>query len=256
VTTIHPTAIVDSKARIGENVTIGPFTIVEPDVIIGDNTQIGPHVFVANGARISKNCSIFTGAVVGTAPQDLKYAGEPTLLEIGESTVIREYCTLNRGTAAHGKTEIGSHCLLMAYSHVAHDNYVGNNVILANAVNLGGHVIVEDWAIIGGLCGVHQFCHIGAHCMIGAHLKVSKDIPPYILSSEEPMQFFGLNSIGLRRRGFSKETIMTLKMTYRLLYRSKLNVSQALLRIKSEIEPIPEVLHVIDFIEKADRGII
>ncbi len=253
---IHPTAIIDKKAQIGNNVTIGAFSIVEGDVVIGSNTEVGSHVHIFNGARIGNNCKIHKGAVVSSDPQDLKFGGEPTRFEIGDNTTIREFCTLNRGTTEHMKSVVGSNCLLMAYVHVAHDCTIGDNVILANAVQLGGHVEVEEYAIIGGVSPVHQFCHIGRHCMIGGHFRAVQDVPPYITASGEPLKYAGLNSIGLRRRGFKPETVLTLKRTYNLLYRSKLNVSQAVERIKSDIELIPEVQYVLDFIERSNRGLI
>lgn len=256
MTDIHPAALVAKEAQLGEDVTIGAFAIVEPDVIVGDGTQVGPHTLIANGARIGKNCRIHNGAVVATLPQDLKFSGQKTFFEIGDNTTVREFCTLNRGTSAHGKSVIGSNCLLMAYAHVAHDCTVGNNVILANGVQLGGHVEIEDYAIIGGMTPVHQFCRVGAHCMVGGGYRVVQDVPPYITASGEPMRFAGLNSIGLRRRGFSPEVLAILKRAYRLIYRSNLNLTHALDRIKQEVEPIPEVLKVIEFIQKAERGII
>jgi UDP-N-acetylglucosamine acyltransferase len=199
---------------------------------------------------------VFTGAVLGTIPQDLKFGGEETTLEIGERTTIREYATLNRGTKDRWKTTIGSDCLLMAYSHVAHDCAIGNHCILANAVNLAGHVVIEDWASIGGMVAVHQFVHIGQHCFIGGAYRVTKDVPPYILAVGEPMTYGGLNSVGLSRRGFSEQAIAALKRAYKLLYKSKLNVRQAIKRIREESELTPEVQNVLAFIEKSERGII
>ena len=256
MTHIHPTALVDNKAQLGTGVRVGPFAVIEADVEIGSHTVIGPHTYIADGARIGKDCSIHKGAVVATLPQDLKFGGEKTLFEIGDSTTIREFCTLNRGTLAHGKSTIGANCLLMAYAHVAHDCIIGDHVILANAVQLGGHVEIADWAILGGMSAVHQFVHIGAHCMIGGGFRVIKDVPPYITAAGEPLQFAGLNSIGLRRRGFDPQTITLLKKTFRLLYRSGMNVSQAVGRIRAEIEPIDQVKAVLEFIEKSDRGLI
>jgi UDP-N-acetylglucosamine acyltransferase len=256
VTEIHPTAVVAKEAQIGDSVQIGPFAVVESDVVIGEGTTIGPHTYIANGARIGNHCRIHNGTVVATLPQDLKFGGEKTLFEIGDNTTIREFATLNRGTAAHGKSSIGSNCLLMAYTHVAHDCSVGDNVIMANGVQLGGHVTIEDWAIIGGMTPVHQFCHVGQHCMVGGGFRVIQDVPPYILASEEPLRFAGLNSIGLRRRGFSSETLMQLKRVYRILYRSNHNVSQAVERIKAEFEMIPEIANILHFIETSDRGIL
>ena len=256
MTQIHSTALIDANAKIGDQVVIGPYSIVEGDVIIADGCQIGPQVYIADGSRIGKNCKIHKGTVVATLPQDLKFGGEKTLFEIGDETVVREFCTLNRGTKAHGKSSIGSHCLLMAYSHVAHDCTVGDHVIMANCVQLGGHVTVEDWAIIGGMSAVHQFCHVGQHCMVGAHFRVVQDVPPYIMASEEPLRYCGLNSIGLQRRGFSEQTTLLLKRAYRLLYRSGLNVTQAVAQIKEQVELIPEVQNVLDFIAASERGII
>jgi UDP-N-acetylglucosamine acyltransferase len=253
---IHPTAIVAREAQLGDNVRIGPMAIIEADVVIGEGTTIGPHALICNGARIGKNCNIHNGTVVATLPQDLKFGGEATLFEIGDNTTVREFCTLNRGTSAHGKSTLGSNCLLMAYAHVAHDCVVGDNVIMANGVQLGGHVVIEDWAIIGGMTPVHQFCHVGQHCMIGGGFRVVQDVPPYILASEEPLRFAGLNSIGLRRRGFSSDTLLQLKRVYRTLYRSALNVSQAVERIKAEFEVTPEIANVLRFIETSDRGIL
>lgn len=254
--TIHPTALVDSKAEIEDDVQIGPFTIVEADVVIKKGTRIDSHVFIGNGSRIAEGCHIHKGAVVATLPQDLKFGGESTLFEIGAHTTIREFCTLNRGTVAHGKSSIGEKCLLMAYAHVAHDCSIGNNVIMANGVQLGGHVTIEDFAIIGGMTPVHQFCRVGTHCMVGGAYRAVQDVPPYILASGEPLSFHGLNSVGLNRRGFPQETISILKKVYKLIYRSNLNRTQALKRIREEVEPIPEVQHVLSFIESSDRGII
>ncbi|RPI03252.1 MAG: acyl-ACP--UDP-N-acetylglucosamine O-acyltransferase [Calditrichaeota bacterium] len=256
MTTIHPTAIVNANAKLGTNVTIGPFTIVEDNVEVGDDTSIASNVLLASGARIGQGCKIHNGAVIATHPQDLKFGGEMTTFEIGDHTTVREFCTLNRGTHERGKSTVGSNCLLMAYVHIAHDCFVGSNVILANSVQIAGHVTIEDWAIIGGLSGVHQFCHIGQHVMIGGGFRATQDVPPYILASEEPLRFCGLNSIGLRRRGFSEAAMSSLKKAYRLLYRSHLNVSQAVEKIKTEVNMTPEVQNVLQFIEKADRGLI
>ncbi len=256
MTTIHPTALVDSKAELADNVTVGPFTIIEGDVVVDEGTAIASHALIADGARIGKNCKIHKGAVVSTIPQDLKFGGEKTTFEIGDNTTVREFCTLNRGTEERGKSIVGADCLLMAYVHVAHDCVVGDRVILANSVQVAGHVDIEDHAIIGGLTGIHQFVRIGAHVMIGGGLRVLKDVPPYILAMGCPLQYGGLNSVGLRRRGFTEETTRKMKNAYRLLYRSKLNVSQAVEKIKSDIEQIDEVRAIINFIEKADRGLI
>lgn len=253
---IHPTAIVAPEAELGDNVRIGPLAVIEADVVIGEGTTIAAHAMICSGARIGKNCRIHNGAVVASLPQDLKFGGEATLFEIGDNTTVREFATLNRGTAAHGKSTLGSNCLLMAYTHIAHDCIVGDNVIMANGVQLGGHVTIEDHAIIGGMTPVHQFCHVGQHCMIGGGFRVIQDVPPYITASEEPLRFAGLNSIGLRRRGFSAETLSLLKRLYRTLYRSGLNTTQAVTRIKEEFPMTTEVTNVLRFIENSDRGII
>ena len=249
-------AIVSPKAQLGEKVCVGPFSTIEDDVIIGEGTWIGPHAHIAEGSRLGKNCKVFSGAVVGGPPQDLKYKGEPTTVEVGDNTVIRECVTLNRATAETGKTVIGHDCLFMAYAHVGHDCRVGNNVILANCVPLGGHVHLGDFVIVGGLTPVHQFVHIGDHVMVGGGFRVVKDIPPYILCGQEPLCFEGLNIVGLKRRGFSARAIELLDTAFRILYRSNLNVSQAVARIKEEVEPIPEVKKVLDFIANSKRGIL
>jgi len=256
LTNIHSTAIVDTKAELGPGVTVGPYSVIEDDVIIGENTQIGSHVLIHSGTRIGKKCRIFKGAVVGTDPQDLKYAGEKTTLEIGDETTVREFCTLNRGSSHRFKTVIGSRCLLMAYVHVAHDCIIGDNVILANAINMGGHVIIESYAAIGGMSPIHQFVRIGSHAFIGGGLRVNKDVPPFILAAGEPIQYAGINRVGLTRKGFSPETLNKIRSAYKLVYRSGLNVTQAVQKIKSEEKLIPEVQRIVDFIEASERGII
>ncbi len=253
---IDSRAVVSSKAKLGENVSVGPYAVIEDDVVIGGGTWIGPHAMVWNGTRLGAECKVFPGASVGGPPQDLKYKGEPTLLEVGDKTVVRECVTLNRGTVESGKTVIGSNCLFMSYSHVAHDCKIGNNVIMANCASLGGHVEIGDWAILGGLVPVHQFTHIGEHAMIGGGFRVPKDVPPYILAGQDPLMFEGLNAVGLKRRGFSQKTIEHLEQAYHLVYRSNLNVSQAVARIKEEVEMVPEVRKVVDFIANSKRGII
>ncbi|MBI3586642.1 MAG: acyl-ACP--UDP-N-acetylglucosamine O-acyltransferase [Ignavibacteriales bacterium] len=249
-------AIVSPKAKLGDGVRVGAFSIIEDDVVIGDGTWIGAHVGVYNGSRIGHECKIHQAAAVGSPPQDLKYKGEPTLLEVGEKTIIREYVTLNRGTIENGKTSVGSNCLLMAYTHVAHDCIVGNNAILANCATLGGHVTLGEWVIVGGLTPVHQFCRIGDHAMIGGGFRVVKDVPPYVLAGQEPLTFEGLNLVGLRRRGLTAQAIEHLDKAFRLLYRSNLNVSQAVARIVEEVELTTEVQNLIQFIASSKRGII
>jgi UDP-N-acetylglucosamine acyltransferase len=255
-TRIHPSAIVSPNARIAENVTIGPFSLIEDDVEIGSGTQVMSHVVIANGARIGSDVVIHPGAVISTAPQDLKYKGEPTNAYVGDRTVIRECVTINRGTSYSKQARVGSDCLLMAYSHVAHDCVVGDHVILANSVQLGGHVEVGDWAIIGGLTGVHQFCRIGAHCMIAAAVMVVKDVAPYVLAGRTPLNIEGLNAVGLRRRGFDASTISAIDEFYDILLRSGFNVTMGLRHYESTHDTIiPEVQQCIDFIRSSKRGI-
>ena len=257
-TTIDSRAEVSSKAQIGANVSIGPFTIVEDNAVIGDGTRVAANGLIASGARIGRDCRIHHGAVIGHEPQDLKYAGETTTCEVGDRTVVREYASLHRGTGAGGRTVIGSDCFLMGYVHIAHDCIIGNHVILANAVMIAGHCVVEDYAIIGGIVPVHQFVRIGQHSMIGGGLRVPKDVPPYVLAGQEPLVYQGLNSIGLRRRGFSAESISGLDRAYALIYGAKLNVTQAVAKIKedSSLMSIQEVRNVVAFIEASKRGII
>ncbi len=254
---IHPTAIVDSGAKIGENVSIGPYSVISGNVEIGDNCQIGTQTVILPGARIGRDCKIFHHAVISEIPQDLKFAGEETTAEVGDRTVIREFVTINRGTSQHWRTVVGSDCLLMAYVHIAHDCIVGNHVIMANAVNLAGHVEVEDWVIIGGMVGVLQFSRIGQHSIIGGQYRVSKDVPPYIMAAREPLSYEGLNRVGLKRRNFPSETILTLKRAYNLIYNSEYNVSDAIRKIEETPDlMIPEVRNIIEFIRKSTRGII
>jgi len=254
--TIDPRAVVSPKARLGASVSVGPFAVIEDDVVIGDGTTIGANAMVYSGARIGRECKIFNGASIAGPPQDLKYMGEITYLEIGDRTVVREFVTLNRATAESGATRIGNDCLFMAYTHVAHDCQIGNHVILANCASLGGHVVIGDWVIIGGLTPVHQFVHLGEHSMIGGGFRVPKDVPPYVLAGQEPLGFERLNLLGLRRRGFSDIAIRALEQAFRILYKSNLNVSQAVQRIRQEVEPIPEVQRLLEFIAGSKRGII
>jgi UDP-N-acetylglucosamine acyltransferase len=255
---IDPRAVVSNKAHVGLNVSVGPFTIIEEEAVVGDGTTIGANALIARGARIGRDCRIHHGAVVGHEPQDLKYAGEPTTCEIGDRTVVREYAALHRGTGGGGRTVIGADCFLMGYVHVAHDCIVGDHVILANAAMIAGHCVVEDYVIIGGITPVHQFVRIGQHAMIGGGLRVPKDVPPYVLAGQEPLIFQGLNSVGLRRRGFTSASIAGLEKAYAFVYGSKLNVTQAMTKIKEDplLMAIPEVHHILEFIGNSKRGII
>ncbi len=257
-TILDPRAAVSTKAVLGEGVSVGPFAVVEAGAVIGDGTSVAANAFIASGARIGRNCRIHHGAVIGHAPQDLKYAGEPTTCELGDRNVVREYATLHRGTGEGGKTLIGNDNFLMAYCHIAHDCVLGDNVIMANAASLAGHTDVEDYVIIGGLTPVHQFTRLGRHSMVGGGLRVGKDVPPFILAGGEPLTFEGLNSIGLRRRGFTRETLDALDRAYGLIYLARLNVSQAVARIEADpaLSAVPEVRIVLDFIRRSKRGII
>ena len=247
---------ISKKAQIGKNVSIGDYTVIKDDVVISDNVEIASNVIIDNGARISSNVKIHHGAVISTIPQDLKFKGEITTLEIGEGTIVREYATLNRGTSASKKTVVGKNCLFMAYPHVAHDCRIGDNIILANSVNLGGHVVLEDWVIIGGITGIHQFVKVGKHTIISTHSKVVKDVPPYITAGNLPLKFEGLNLIGLRRRGFTNNQINRIDFTYNTIYKSGLNVSAAIEELKKEKNITEEMKEIISFIESSERGII
>ncbi len=254
--TIDSRAVVSSKASLGSDVQIGPFTVVEDDVVIGDGCKIGSSAYIANGARIGKNCVVHHGAVISNAPQDLKYAGEVTTLVIGANTVVREYCTLHRGTAETGNTTIGSDCLLMANVHVAHDCIVGNHCILANVVTLAGHVTLGDWVTIGGLTPIHQFVKIGSHAMVGGGLRVTQDVPPYVLAGRDPLKYEGVNIVGLRRRGFSREQIESIQEAYRVLYSSGLMFSEAVKKIENEFPHCHEASVMAEFVKSSSRGII
>lgn len=256
--TIHETAIVDPSAELEHGVEIGPFAIVGRGVSIGRNTRIGPRVLIERDTAVGRDCMIANGAVLGTDPQDLKYEGERTFLEVGDRTVIREFATLNRGTAAAGSTVVGSDCLLMAYCHIAHDCELGNHIIVSNATNMAGHVTIEDWAIISGLVAIHQFVRIGAHAFVGGGSRIPQDVPPYCRAVGNPSpRLYGLNTVGLERRGFSPDVRRRLKKAYRILFQSNLNLSGALAQV--EADPAlrdPEVGYFIDFIRKSQRGII
>ena len=253
---ISPLASVHPNAKIGSNVTVDPFTMIHDDVVIGDNTWIGSNVTIMSGARIGSRCRIFPGSVLSAIPQDLKFEGERTTAEIGDGCTVREFVTVNRGTKASGKTFIGKNCLLMAYAHVAHDCMIGDNVILANGVNLAGHVEIEDNAILEGIVAVQQFVRIGEHAFITGGSLVRKNVPPYVKAAREPLSYAGINSIGLRRRRFSDETIRNIEDTYRILYVRENNVSKALGMIQREIPATPERDKIIDFIINSPKGIM
>ena len=254
--TIHSTALVSGKAKIGDNNIIYPFTIIEDDVEIGNDCEIGPSAVLYNGARVGNKVKIKQGVSVANKPQDLKFGDETTYFYVGDNTVLHEFVTLHRGTKETGLSRVGKNCLLMAYSHVAHDCVIGDNVIFANAVQIAGHVHVEDWVIIGGTAAVHQFCNVGRHSMIGANSVAVKDVPPFILSGRFPLKYEGLNKVGLRRRGFSEEDMLTIKKTYDLIYNSGLNVSQAVVRVEAELGNNTYVQEILSFIGTSKRGII
>jgi UDP-N-acetylglucosamine acyltransferase len=253
---IHPTAIVSTKAKLGDNITIGAYTIIENDVEIGDACNIGTHVVIYDGARIGDRVSIYQGASVANVPQDIKFGGEKSLFIIGEDTVVREFATLHRGTSDTGKSQVGKNCLLMAYSHIPHDCIVGDKCIIANGVQIAGHTEIGYWAIIGGLATVHQFVIIGDHVMIGGATKVRQDVPPFISVAHEPAKFAGLNVIGLRRRDFGNEDIEILKETYNYIYDNSLNVTQARKIIESKLDHNVHVQNVLNFLSRSKRGLV
>lgn len=252
----QPLAYVHPQAKIAKNTVIEPFVNIEKNVEIGEGTWIGSNVTIMEGARIGKNCKIFPGAVIAAVPQDLKFNNEETIVKIGDNTVVREFVTINRGTKANYETVVGSNCLLMAYVHVAHDCIIGNNVILANGVTLAGHIVVEDWAIIGGLSAVHQFVNIGTHVMISGGSLVRKDVPPYTKAAREPLSYVGVNSIGLRRRGFTPDKINEIQDIYRYIYLKGNNVSQACEYIEANLPATSERDEILTFISKSSRGIM
>ncbi|OPY09618.1 MAG: Acyl-(acyl-carrier-protein)--UDP-N-acetylglucosamine O-acyltransferase [Syntrophaceae bacterium PtaB.Bin095] len=253
---IHPTAVVAPDVELAEGVEIGPYAVVGPDVHIGENTVIGSHVVIEGHTDIGARCRIFQFASIGVQPQDLKFRGEPTRVVIGNDNTIREFVTIHRATVSDiGVTIMGDHNLIMAYSHIAHNCKLGNHVIMVNAANLAGHIHVEDYAIIGGLTGVHQFTRIGAHCIIGGASAISKDVAPYLLVSGNRAKPHGLNLIGLKRRGFKEGTIRALKDAYRLIFRSSLLLRTAIEKVRNEVEDCPEVRHFVEFIEQSKRGI-
>lgn len=252
----QPLAYVHPEAKIHPSVVVEPFVTIDRNVEIGEGTRICSNVTIMEGARIGKNCTIYPGAVISGPPQDLKFKGEETVAIIGDNTVIRECVTVHRGTASKGKTVVGNNSLIMAYSHVAHDCVVKNNVIMSNAVQLAGEVVVDDFAVIGGGALIHQFCHIGSHVMLQGGALVNKDIPPFVKAGREPIAYAGVNSIGLRRRGYSNETIRDIQEIYRYLYLSGLNNSDAISRIEAELPASKERDEIILFVRNSNRGII
>ena len=253
---ISPLAVVHPDAQIGEGVVIEPFAVVEKDVVIGDHCHLYPHAVVLNGARIGKNCQIFPGAVVAGIPQDLKFKGEITTAEIGDNTTLRECVTINRGTASKGKTVVGNNCLIMAYSHVAHDCVLHDNIIIGNASQIAGEVEIDDFAIVSGGSLVHQFSRISKHVMIQGGSRIGKDIPPYTLIGRDPIVYSGINIVGLRRRGFTNQQVYLIQDIYRTLYTRGLNNSDSLKAIATEYEPSEERDLILNFIKASKRGIV
>ncbi len=255
-TVIHPTAVVDPAAEVGQGISIGPYAVIGPDVRIGSGVQVGPHAVIEGHTTIAPGVRISQFAAVGGPPQDLKYKGEPTELVISERTVIREFVTLHRGTVGGGGvTRIGSDCLIMAYCHVAHDCQVGNNVIMANGATLGGHVVVEDDVIIGGLSAIHQFCRVGRLTFLGGMSGANKDIPPYVRYWGQRGKIYGLNLVGLRRHGCSRDAIAALRRAYHLIFVEARTVSQGLDKVETELGNVPEVAHLVEFVRSSKRGI-
>ncbi|MFQ5847479.1 MAG: acyl-ACP--UDP-N-acetylglucosamine O-acyltransferase [Candidatus Methylomirabilales bacterium] len=253
---VHPTAIVCRSAEIGDGVTIGPYSVIGEHVCIADETSVGSHVVIDGWTEIGRGCRIFSHAVLGTEPQDLKFHGEKSRLVVGDDTVIREFATINRGTAhGGGKTVIGSHVLIMASTHVAHDCVLGDGAILATGAGLGGHVTIEEYAVIGGLVGIHQFCHVGKYALVGGCSAVRQDIIPFAKASGDGPQMYGLNAVGLRRHNFPEQTIRSLRKAYRLFFQSGLNTSQAIARIQEEIWDCMEVQQLVQFIKTSERGV-
>jgi len=256
VAEVHATAVVDPSAELGSDVAIGPYCVVGPNVVLGDGCRLGPHAVIERDTVLGRRCEVHAGAVLGGDPQDLKYRGEASRLVVGERTVIREFATLNRGTSARGSTVIGSECLIMAYAHVAHDCIIGNHVVLANAVNMGGHVNIEDWVIVGGLTAIHQFARIGRHAIVSGASAVRKDIPPFCKAAGNPLRLYGLNSVGLQRRGFPDSVRKELRRLYRMFFQSHLNITQAIETARTEFAGGgAEVSAFIDFVETSERGI-
>lgn len=253
---IHPTAIVERGAELGPGVVVGPYSFIGPRVVIGEGTRIGLHAIIEGRTTIGPRCQIHHGAAIGNIPQDLKFRNVPTYVTIGAETTIREYATIHAATEEGEKTVVGDRVLLMAYTHVAHNCRIGNQVIMANGVNLAGHVRVDDYAILGGLTPVHQFVSIGTHSFIGGGSRVPQDVPPYVKAAGNPLRACGLNSVGMERRGIPADVRLELKRAYRILYRSQLNVSQALDRILRDLKPYPEVHEFVEFVRSSERGIV
>lgn len=253
---IHRSALVDPTAQVGQDVAVGPFTIIGPNVVIGDHSQIAAHVVIERNTRLGAAVRVGYGTVLGADPQDLKYKGEETWVEVGDGTIIREFCTINRGTPATGRTTVGQRCFIMTYVHIAHDCVVGDDVILANAIQMAGHVTVDDRAIISGLVPIHQFVRVGTFAFVGGGSRVNQDVPPFTKAVGNPVHLYGLNSVGLQRAGFTPDVKLALKKAYRLVFNSHLTVSQGIARARAEIPAVPEVETFLRFIEASQRGVL
>lgn len=253
---IHPSAIIAPGATLGHGVRVGPFAIIGDGCEIGDGCVIESRATLERNVRLAANVVIGSGSIIGGDPQDLKFRGEETWVEIGEGSRVREYSTINRGTSHSYKTTVGKGCFLMSYVHLGHDCHVGDGVIISNGTQLAGHVIIEDRAILSGLVAVHQFVKVGKHAFVGGCSRVAKDVPPFLKAVGNPVKLYGLNSVGLQRSGFADDTIRELKRAYRLFFRSELNVSQAMERARSELQPMPDVDHFLRFLEDSQRGVV
>ncbi len=253
---LHPTALIDPDTELGGDVVIGPHAVIGPRVIVGDGTSIGPHAVIQQDTRLGRRCTVGAGAVLGADPQDKKYRGETTWLEVGDETVIREYSTVHRGTEARGKTSVGRGCFLMTYVHVAHDCLLEDEVTLANAVQLAGHVTIEAHATVSGLSPVHQFVRIGTYAYVGGGSRVPQDVPPYTTAVGNPLKLYGINSVGLTRAGFSAEVRLALKRAYRLLFNSDLTLAEAIELLRREHDQVPEVRRLVDFVAHSERGVL
>lgn len=253
---ISKNSVVSPKAELGDNITIKDFAVVEDDVVIGSNTVIEQHAIIKNGTTIGDNCKIYNGAVLSQDPQDFTYTGQPTTLTIGDNTTIREYVTISKGTVKMGKTSVGENNYIMAYCHIAHDCKLGNNIILVNSVEVAGHVVIDDWVYVSTLVGIHQFVRVGKHSLITYLTRVSQDVPPFIIAGGYDLSYMGLNTVGLRRRGFDNKRIGSIKQAYEIIYNSKFNVSDALKHVEDTLEMTDDIKDIVSFIESSERGIV
>jgi len=253
---IHRTALIDPAAHVAKDAMVGPYAIIGPNVTVGEGSQIAAHVVIERDTRVGSEVKIGYGSVLGADPQDLKYGGEETWVEVGDQTTIREYCTINRGTPATGKTIVGKRCFIMTYVHIAHDCVIGDDVILANSIQMAGHVTIDDRAIVSGLVPIHQFVRIGTYAFVGGGSRVNQDVPPYTKAVGNPLHLYGLNSVGLQRAGFGAEVKLALKKAYRLVFNSHLTITQGVARARAEISTITEVETFLRFIEASQRGVL